>query len=669
GARTGDVYEYLGPTLTGVAFDYLSSETVVGGIVAGTRVKRVADGAVFQYAPAFDFVSTAVLTDGLEPGDRVLHEGLVYVYTGPAIGGPVDLSTQTYPSANWTLVTPPSNLAAENYADTTKWAPVPNGVELETLDYSDPTLWRHVGLDRKAATVAAYVRGASIYATGDLVVSATSTQTIEALVVAGAVAISGGGSTGVGVSGAGAFAQNRIATDVQALVDLVGGHVVDVASITGTAIDASGTRAFVGAASIAAGVGGSTGVAVSIGLSIALNDVDNRVDAALLNGGAGITTRVGGVTLRAETQGRLLFTFSPTSALTSDKLDDAGVRDSDDLETAGQNEETIDASGDAPTLAALAALFTGPNALSSGWQLDVLRPGSAWRVTDALRFDGQRSYLITFANGVFSVSAPTIDVVAAAASLAVAIGGSTGVAISGAGAVAINVVTSRTNAHIDDSVVTSAQGISLTALGTNAVTATVAAIAAAVGLGGSAGIGVAIGISIARNMIGHTLDGTMSPTEIQAYAIRSSLTASNGPLTATATATHTISAIVISGSVAIAASGTAGVGVAGSGVFAENRIATHVKAFVDGGGIHGASADSITLSAHDTSTISAIAGAAAIAAAFGSVGVAVSIGVSLAFNSISNEVEAYLAGSGPAGFESKTGDIVIDAVEHAGIRA
>ena len=570
-ARSGDVYEYIGTTpLTGSAYDYLSTATVTGGIVAGTRVK--AGGSVYRYDPAFDYVSTQTVSGGIAVNTLVLRDGRIYKRTGSALSGTVNLATQTYTTANgWTLQASPVNLSLENYADTAKWAPVPDGVDLVSMDYSDTTLWKLVGVDRTGAVVEAAVKNASIHATGALTLTATSTQTIDATVAAGAVAVSGGGSTGVGVSGAGAYAENRIATDVQAKIDGDGATGIHVASLNATATDSSGIRALVGAASIAAGLGGSTGVAISIGLSIAINQVDNRTEAAIVNAGDGVITDTGGVTLLAQTLAKNLFTFGTTATLTAAQLDNAAVADSDDLTTtgAGNDEAANDAAVDAPILAALATAFAaGGYTLTAGWKLDVIRAGSVWKVTDGTPLLGGcypgicRSFVITLSGGTFTVSAPTIEVVSAAASLAVGIGGSTGVAIAGAGAVALNSVTSHTNAHIDDSVVTSHTGISLTATATNAISATVLAVAAAVGAGGSAGIGVAIGISIAKNLIGETLDGTPSPTQIQAYALRSTLTAQGGALTATATASHAINAIVIAASVALAAGGSAGVGVA-----------------------------------------------------------------------------------------------------------
>ena len=81
---------------------------------------------------------------------------------------------------------------------------------------------------------------------------------------------------------------------------------------------------------------------------------------------------------------------------------------------------------------------------------------------------------------------------------------------------------------------------------------------------------------------------------------------------------------------------------------ARNKIATRVKAFIEGDGDTGIQAESVTLTAHDMSNITADVGAASLAASFaGEVGVSLSIGVALAENHIDNEVEAYIKDDSP----------------------
>ncbi|MBF0462627.1 MAG: hypothetical protein HQL87_14685, partial [Magnetococcales bacterium] len=113
----------------------------------------------------------------------------------------------------------------------------------------------------------------------------------------------------------------------------------------------------------------------------------------------------------------------------------------------------------------------------------------------------------------------------------------------------------------------------------------------------------------------------------------------------------------------------AGVGAAGSGVDAENRLQVSIAAFVDGDGANGIQAGSVSLLAQDPSSITALAGAAAMAAALGgAAGVSVSVGVSLACNRIDNSVLAYISNADQGITVQQAGDLTILASETAQIQ-
>ena len=136
----------------------------------------------------------------------------------------------------------------------------------------------------------------------------------------------------------------------------------------------------------------------------------------------------------------------------------------------------------------------------------------------------------------------------------------------------------------------------------------------------------------------------------------------------TSLAAQSIGSVVFAGS-AVVAAGVAGVGASGAGVSAENKIGVDVRAAIDGDGGAKITADQIVLTAEDTSAISAIAVGALLAAAFGAKeGVAVSVGVSLAQNTITSQAEAYLAGA-DQGVSTTVGDIRITATEDSMIDA
>ena len=114
---------------------------------------------------------------------------------------------------------------------------------------------------------------------------------------------------------------------------------------------------------------------------------------------------------------------------------------------------------------------------------------------------------------------------------------------------------------------------------------------------------------------------------------------------------------------AIAGGGSNALGLSGSGVSTENKIATLIKAYVDGDGATGIHASAVTLSAQDTSTIIRNAGAASLAGSFAGTGaVSLSIGVALARNTIANEVEAAIKNA-DTGVTTTGGGVTLSALQ------
>ena len=105
-----------------------------------------------------------------------------------------------------------------------------------------------------------------------------------------------------------------------------------------------------------------------------------------------------------------------------------------------------------------------------------------------------------------------------------------------------------------------------------------------------------------------------------------------------------------------------GLAASGAGLSAENHVRVDVASTIDGDGVNGVSAQSISLIAHDSSTINAVAAAVSVAASFGTGAVSVAIGVTLAHNSIANSVQASVSNAAIK-LESRTGGISLDAKE------
>jgi hypothetical protein len=278
----------------------------------------------------------------------------------------------------------------------------------------------------------------------------------------------------------------------------------------------------------------------------------------------------------------------------------------------------------------------------SDWKLlDVPVVGTRWQVVTG---DGTTYNLKLSPDGQsVEVSRINIRAIAAAASLGIGMGGSTGLAVSGAGAVAINSVLGETAAHLDHSTITSAGNITVSGVGSTMIDALVIAASAAVGAGGSNGIGASIGIAVARNFIGYDAAGGDGTGGVRASITESSL-ATAGSLDVSAVAAQTIDSLVFSGSVAIGAGGSTGLAASGSGVWSENRISMDIIASIDGDGSSGIRATALHVVAEDKSEISSFAAAVSIAAGLGgSTGASLSIGATFARNFVSNNVHAFVS--------------------------
>ncbi len=758
-------------------------EAIIGAVAAAFSIGNTGVGVAVGVAVARNFIgwdpsagdvtvnkeSTQENTEGVEVGTTVaaLTPGMKVRITSGALTGDV-----------------------YEYVGPTVTADDPETTEVETFDlsvqqYRDSSVWKQVNFGADTAVqVQAYLKNSSVWALGDLTIDAKTTETIDAVVVAAAVGVGGGTNTGVAVSAAGTYAENKIKTDVKAYIDGDGTAGIHAGSVAVKADDSSGINAIAGAASLAAGFGSSAGVAVAVGLSLGFNEVSNNVEAYINNADQGVITTVvnlgnvttsGDITISAVTQGQHLFdldvgnknvddldlstldpdTFDYASLLTADNLDDAAAADLDNPDDPASetdnvasrfddavNEAVVDAEGDRLVLEALREAFdaagetlalydtvataakysTGDGeqdiregdtvrlekgythggeegrvyryivmadesddtenlvnvsaedyADATRWQLvdklkvSILVEGKSWML---MAPDG-KAYVLELVKkedgtSQISVSRNTINAVSAAASLAVGVGvGSLGIAVSGAGAVAQNVILTKTNAYGVNSVLDSDDDVTVSAASTSKISSAVVAASLAIGGGGAVGVGASIGISVARNFIGWTPDGTETPAQVQAYLLNTSV-AADGDLALTSLASQTINSVVFAGSVAVGLGGTVGVGVSASGVWAENKIGVDVKSYIysDSDPVT-IGADSVKVTAEDSSTIKALAGAASLAASVGgTVGVSFSIGVSLARNTITSDVEASILN---ADIDAGTGGVTVSAGEKAAI--
>src|SRR5262249_58212635 len=133
-------------------------------------------------------------------------------------------------------------------------------------------------------TVLAYADGATVDAAASVHLRADETTTIYGLAIGGAVAVSGntsvgGGGTGVGAAGAGVG--NTVTNTVQAYIR---GSTVNAGTsgdVTVSATDTSTITANGGGVGVGIGARdlAGSGTGGSLGVAIAINDIENDVEA------------------------------------------------------------------------------------------------------------------------------------------------------------------------------------------------------------------------------------------------------------------------------------------------------------------------------------------------------------------------------------------------------
>ncbi len=507
-----------------------------------------------------------------------------------------------------------------------------------------------VSQNQIANKVTGQIDSSTVSASGALSMQGTETPTITATSVAASLSIAAANMTGIAISGGGASAQNTILSDAKALITgstVSTGGAADVISGSTSHITASVTTV-----SLAGGGGTENGGAGAIGASIARNYIGFNSDGSL--GSSKIQSQisdssltVGGTLTETATSSQTIestvvaftaavagapdgfaFGLSGSGVETTNKIGEAisstisgdgatGVSAAA-ISVGAIDESTITAGAGAASVAVSVTGGAVGGSLSIGVALarNEIDNSVEASISDALKLQTTASSITLTASETSNITATSV-----AASIAAGFAsGNAGVGISGAGAESTNVLLTKTNAFILDCDIQSADAVSLTSTFGGTIHATVVGVSVAVGVGGDGGVGASIGAAVARNLIGYNSGsanntvGTEDMVQAQAYLQGTSLSAA-GALTATATSTPTIIAEVGAGSMAIGGGSDVGVGLSGSGVLTQNKIATKVEAYIEGDGTKGITVDSAAFSATDISHITAKAGAASLAAA------------------------------------------------------
>ncbi|MDN5760621.1 MAG: hypothetical protein L0H59_19215, partial [Tomitella sp.] len=410
--------------------------------------------------------------------------------------------------------------------------------DLADQDFNDPRSWREVRTPH-GAQVRAYLENASVTAGGDLTLTATSRQTIGAVVVAASVAV-GAGSVGLGGAGAGSSAENHISVDTRAFIDGDGGGIT-ADRVTLTASDTSTIRADVGSAALAAAFAGSGAVTVAIGVALASNTISNSVEAYILD--ADVTATVDDITLTATEAASIVGVAVAASAAVSGSgafaLSIAGAgahadnlvltatrafAERSQLTTTGADGDVVLSADDTSEIIATIVAVAASVAISGGISGAVAIGAAVARNRTGVDSGSEedrnqvQAYLrdtSVAASGDLALTATAaqlIRAVVAAGSVAIA-GGQYGLAIAGSGAESRNSIATLVQAFIDgdgDAGI-SADAVSLTARDTASISATTvgASVAASVAIGGA----VAVAVALAHNDIDNRVEAFIQDTD------------------------------------------------------------------------------------------------------------------------------------------------------------
>ncbi len=688
---SGATYKYVGSTPVTIDLsnqNYNSSnwqqvgfvETAAQGTAAQQQTLNVGDTVTVSNTYFYGAQYTASQgTETLAVGARVESaDGTVYTYVGQA--GSVNLSTTDFDSTSLWRLTPPVASGSTEY----KYVGSQNNnpLDLNNQNYATSNLWQQVGF---------------------VDVAAQESATIHATTVAAALSVAAGGEAGIAVAGGGAVAQNIIAAETSAYIlnSTLGQSGTLVGGVTVTATDDSDIESLVGAVAASVSFGGEAGVGVAIGVSYASNVINDGTVAGTGKVTAYISSSTIDATGLVDVEANAAETIASTTVAAAVALSGGGeagigvsgagvgvgnqssVGITADISggsiTAGavtvaaSNSSTIDAIAGA---AALAAGFGGEAGVAVSIGLSV----AVNQIDDPVTADiTDVSSLVTGGGAVIvtATEAAAIAATSVAAAVSLAIGGAAGVSVAGGGASAKNIIEAKSSAYISQSTLgTSGSGdqvgaVTVAATDTSSITALIAAVAASLAFGGAAGVGVAIGVSVAFNQI---TDGTFSGTgAVDAYILDTPMDAT-GLISIDAQSQQTISAITAAGAVGIAGGGAAGVGVSAAGASDENYISVAVSASLSFDpsptymGSKAVTTGGLAVAAKDNSSISAFVGAASVAGGFGgAAGVAVSIGLSIALNTIDDPVTAFV--TNVSSLSSANNNVSVTATEDDSISA
>ena len=502
-----------------------------------------------------------------------------------------------------------------------------------------------------------------------LTVEALSTSDIDALTFGVSGSLSSGSGT-LALSAAGSGSGNEINSDVTA--EVTKSLVTATGLVRVNASEASTIDALTGSIAVSLNVGNGSGSKVGVGLGIAvtINKVnasaiarvdDTTISAAGQNveitatNSASINSTAFGVALTVtSSQSGAAVGVSANVAVSNNDINLTTQALLTDSDTVVDQDEILDAadlilsatdSGDITANAVSAALSvsmsSGSTSVSGGLTV-AASDNTITSTTEALvdSVDAALSGMVDM--DAASTKSITAIVVAASVAVSVSGGSSASVALTGAGTRSYNETNNSVLAVIRNAQITATDDVTLDAVDSTEISATLVAVAASVSVGGGSGASASLTVaaSDANNEITNTTRAVIEGA--------SEVESTDGNMHLAASSDGSISADAIAASIGVTVGGgSVSLSGAGAGANAVNAISNTIEAGVIEGSEATVDGD-LEIFASDAATISATVITAAIAAGLGGSGAAsitLSAAVSLASNTIENMVSAHVVNS------------------------
>ncbi|MGD8330967.1 MAG: hypothetical protein PVJ49_16170, partial [Acidobacteriota bacterium] len=414
------------------------------------------------------------------------------------------------------------------------------------------------------STRAAVIEGSNVNADA-VAVMATAAPTIDALTVAGEVAIS---TTSSAFGGAGSGSGNTINSIT--IAEIVGSTVI-AASVTVAALDQSMIDADAGTGALSIANGGmSTTASVAAGAAAAVNEINSTVTAQVVDS-----------------------TVNASSAL------------------------SIDATGDT-TINSFALAVTASLGIGEGgtFNLAGAGAGSSNTVTSVVTASIDPSAITAGAVSVSATDSSTIEALAGEVGFGLTVSEGTGVGVGLGAAVALNEINSSTTAIIDDTTVNASGPVSVTASSTGSIEALALGTSLTITSSSSgAAAGLSANVAITENTITATTRAAIEDSDPNTV----NTVNAGGPVTVGATESGVINADAVSVTANFAFS-SGGSSVTGSVAASEanNTITSTVEAIIDDVDTTADGTVSVMASSSKDIDAAVIAAKAAVAASSGS---------------------------------------------------